>query len=136
VDVWLTKGSDIEAYWTKKKVVREHFSISNDQAISLVKEAMGELGKDAKRTFNKKRSDVVNALKEIQQGEVEITGTAEARKDCKARFGREGLYVGKDLCAKIRKLAKDKKYDRVNSFGKVVPNGCTVAEDLLQLLNA
>lgn len=130
VDVWLTDGSDVEAYWATPPVIAATFEISTEDAREMIDRACDELDANgAKATFNTKRLDVQKLIKAITNGEMDTIGSADARAQLQGE-GREKGFVGKDLISAIRNVAAQKGLKGGHGLTKAIPDGCSLASDL------
>ncbi len=122
IGVWLTKYSDVEAYWAKSEVVASHFELSDQEAQSLIDNAVTL----AKREFadvtvrNTKRTDIRNKIDECRKGSIGAFNDQEVIEEY-SKDGGQHVVLGKTLSTKIREEAKNAGLPNVSSFGKSVP---------------
>ncbi|MEZ2371752.1 ATP-dependent endonuclease [Arthrobacter sp. RCC_34] len=120
--VWVTKYSDIEAYWTSISAVSLGFGVSEDGASALIEEAVKRASVDdqAMRKLRTKRNEIsrlFNGDGKFQQfGEMEVVEEA-------ARAGSQFAVLGKLLLKKVREIATESGWAAANSYGKSVPEG-------------
>lgn len=137
IDIWLTKGSDIESYWIEDSVLAEHFGITTDEARALINDGCNILDAgNADQDFSKKRREIINKLPSYKNDSKDVIGTAEARREL-LESGREFCYIGKDLIVAIRKAAEKKNYEGAPSLTKNIPGQgqIKIATDLQQMLS-
>lgn len=135
---WVTKCSDIEAYWGEKSIIETHFGVDEETAgeILIEAEAAASDGDKALTKRRKKRMDAMQKIPEVKKGELPQYGDAEVETAAK-QHGDQHRVLGKDLVAAIRKSAQDKKLQRSSGFAKGVPTGLHgwIAGDLRGKLN-
>lgn len=139
ISVWLTKHSDVEAYWAEKEVLKAYFFFDDQQAENLLDNAVkaAKQNEGDKKVRNKKRNDIRNKLTECQKGDIGAFNDDEVV----AYYSDNGLHqhviLGKTLCEKIRAQAQADGTHSSSSFGKSVPSGVygKVAQDLKSLLD-
>lgn len=121
---WVTKCSDIEAYWGEKSIIEAHFGVDAETAEEIITEAEAAASNDDKALTKrrKKRMDAMQKIPEVKKGELPQYGDAEVETAAK-QHGDQHRVLGKDLVAAIRKSAQDKKLPRSSGFAKGVPTG-------------
>lgn len=121
---WVTKCSDIEAYWGEKSIIEAHFGVDAETAEEILTEAETAASNDDKALTKrrKKRMDAMQKIPEVKKGELPQYGDAEVETAAK-QHGDQHRVLGKDLVAAIRKSAQDKKLPRSSGFAKGVPTG-------------
>lgn len=133
---WVTKASDVEAYWTNKEVISAHFNIPIEESEQLLNDAvaLASAGDAALKKRRKKRLD--NAQKLNKQGDLPVFGDAEVEAESQ-KHGQQYSILGKDLAKAVRKIAQDRKYPNSGTFGMLVPasHWGTMADDLRDALN-
>jgi len=134
--IWVTKYSDVEAYWINPDVVSKHFNITEDDAKDLVEEARLACHVDdaAIKKVRGKRQDALQKLN--RDAGLPHYGDAEVLSEATVDGLQYGV-LGKSMLASIRGLAKTKGYEGSSSFGKTVPPGLgsPMAEDLRLILS-
>ena len=134
IEIWFTRGSDIEAYWVNHVVIAAEFGISEFQALKLIYKACDRLdAKEDGRRFIKKRGEVIKQIPAYAKGEADHVGSAEARTRLKAE-GRQFIYVGKELLKAIRGVASEQNLKGGHALGKSIPENVEIAGDLKELL--
>lgn len=137
--MWFTRCSDIESYWAVPEVIASHFNQNLEDAKLLLEDAVMSActGDEALKTRRKKRADTINQIKAISKGELPQFGDKEV-EDESTSHGSQYRVLGKDLIAKIRDIAQNKKMAGAQTFGKNVPHLLEkkIAEDLYDLLKS
>lgn len=132
---WITKYSDIEAYWTNPKAIAAHFEISENDADEILAEAVAAAseGDAALMKRRKKRNDAVNKFN--RHGNLPQFGDSDVEREATIH-GSHYAVLGKDLMKQIRAVAQNRKLARVHSFCEVVPPALDgqMADDLRNLL--
>lgn len=130
---WITKCSDIEAYWGEKSIIEAHFGVDAETAEEIITEAETAASNDDKalKKRRKKRMDAMQKIPEVKKGELPQYGDADVETAAK-QHGDQHRVLGKDLVAAIRKSAQDKKLPGTSGFAKGVPTGLQagIADDL------
>ncbi|WP_299508416.1 ATP-binding protein [uncultured Roseobacter sp.] len=121
IGVWLTKYSDVEAYWADTGAVAKHFQIDVQAAQQLIDSAASSARQEnADVTVrNTKRIDIRNKIAECRNGTIGAFNDEQVVQEY-SQDGQQHVVLGKTLCAKVRKQAKAKGYENVSSFGKSV----------------
>ncbi|MBI1263602.1 MAG: AAA family ATPase [Alphaproteobacteria bacterium] len=140
VKVWLTRSSDVEAYWADGAVLTSHFDIDAEAAVTLLTDAVtaGTAdGADAE-CRNAKRHAIRNQVplkKKAEQGQLPTFSDDQVVAEYSVA-GAHHVILGKTLCTKIREAATTRSLDKVARFGKTVPEGLHrhLADDLRQVL--
>ena len=139
IRVWLTKHSDLEAYWAEKDVLKAHFSLDDHQAEDLLNKAVlaAKENENDKTTRNTKRNEIRNNLPACKDGAIGAFNDEQVIVEYSANSVPQHVILGKNLCGKIRAQAKADRYGNSSGFGKSVPTGVhgRVAEDLKSLLS-
>lgn len=133
--VWLTKHTDIEAYWLDVSVVAAHFEIDLAEANGLIFEAFSDtqINDESIKKLRSKRQEILRPWSQDNKlpsyGEDAVI--AEYGKD-----GEQFAVLGKTMMKKLREKAIEKGLPGANTFGHSVPVGLGVnmAEDLGQTL--
>ncbi len=134
IKTWITKGSDVEAYFIRKNYFESIFSFDKDEAQSILKRAKDEIS-DWEKKFKEKRK-VINKDEKIYPSGAGTPTTDDVISElCDGKQNCYKKYVGKTLITKIRKIAQEDKIDGATSFGKLVPVDCDLAQDLKELLS-
>lgn len=134
IAVWLTHGSDIEAYWISDAIVAVEFGITETEARQLIHDACDCLdAKGAGKRFNTKRTEVIKQIPVYAKGEEDHVGSADARARLETD-GREFIYVGKELLGAIRSAASDKGFKGGHGLGRSIPEEAEIGRDLKELL--
>lgn len=125
IGVWLTKYSDIEAYWGSNAVISAHFGVDAIAAQALIDAAItAAQNQNADgECRNSKRHSIRNQqpLKSMsEKGQLATFNDAQVVAEY-SRDGYQHVVLGKTLCAKIRELAMGNGYTNVSGFGKSVP---------------
>ena len=133
IGVWLTKYSDVEAYWANAKTIAAHFEIdvhTAEQLINAAAELEREENEDAE-TRNRKRNDIRSKLKECINGQIGAFNDEQV-VDEYSKDSQHHVVLGKKLCKMIRTQAKAEKFQNIANFGKYVPSGLdqALADDL------
>lgn len=137
--MWFTKCSDIESYWTDTSVIASHFGQLEDDAKSLLKDAVNAACANDKALINrrKKRGDTIKQIKAIIKGELPQFGDAEI-EDAARLHGYQYAVLGKHLISEIRNITQNKNMLGSQTFGKSIPPVLTteIAIDLRDTLNS
>ncbi len=133
--MWLTRFSDVEAYWTEPHIVATHLGISLEAAEALLSKAVEAAcaGDAALKKRREKRKDAINKIN--KNSELPHFGDADVENEA-CKYGNQHKVLGKDLLSSIRKIAQDDGRREAGSLGRSVPNGLGVhmAEDLGKVL--
>ncbi|MCR4512957.1 ATP-dependent endonuclease [Aeromicrobium sp. 50.2.37] len=132
---WVTKYSDVEAYWITPAVVGKHFNMTEDEAEDLIEHARLACNVDdaAIRKVRQKRQDALQKLN--RDAGLPHYGDSDVLQEATIDGPQYGV-MGKSMLSSIRSLAKDRNYEGASSFGKRVPPGLStaMAEDLKLVL--
>lgn len=135
--LWVTKYSDMEAYWTSADVVEAHLGVSRDDANLLIAEAVAHANEqdDAAMKRRKKRVDILAKLK--NDGLLPQFGDKEVF-DSYTVDGHQFGVLGKAMLGRIRERANTRHYPKGSSLGKTVPTGLSkpLASDLEKVLRS
>lgn len=140
IGVWLTKYSDVEAYWGCTSTIIANFGVEALIAQELIQTAITEAQVENADSLcrNAKRHSIRNQppLKSLTEKGLlnnfsDAQVVAEYSKD-----GQQHVVLGKTLCKKIRDKAQAAGYANASSFGKSVPTTMDepIADDLRRLL--
>ncbi|MCX8508286.1 MAG: ATP-binding protein, partial [Rhodobacteraceae bacterium] len=137
ISVWLTKYSDIEAYWADSALLAAHFNLSDSDARALLSAAVSAENFEDK-ALRKRRSKRADMIKKLQNGvaaHLPQYGDNDILTET-TQGGRQYAILGKDMLSALRKAAQDQKLAGVNGFGKSIPAGMAscLAPDLRVLL--
>lgn len=133
VGVWLTKYSDVEAYWANTEAVAAHFEVDLQAAQQLIDAAVtsAQQGNADVTARNTKRNYIRNKIAECKNGAIGAFNDAQVVQEY-SQDGQQHIVLGKTLCTKIREQAKAGQHQNVSSFGKFALAGLdqTMADDL------
>ncbi|TAW50598.1 AAA family ATPase [Rhizobium leguminosarum] len=133
---WVTKHSDMEAYWSNPVAIASHFGTSEDEADQLLAEAIASASahEAALATRRRKRNDAANKFN--KKGNLPQFGDAEVEKEASIHGGQYAV-LGKDLRGAIRAAAHKRKLLGSASFSLIVPTELTgqMADELRNLLD-
>ncbi|WP_188873407.1 ATP-dependent nuclease [Iodidimonas muriae] len=133
IGVWLTKYSDVEAYWANAGAVAAHFGIGVQAAKQLIDAAVTSAQQEYAdvTTRNTKRNDIRNKIAECKKGAIGAFNDEQVVQEY-SKDGQQHVVLGKTLCTKIRKQAEAEGHQSETSFGKCVPSGLdqAMADDL------
>lgn len=129
IAVWITKGSDIEAYFASAEVLTA-FGYAEPEAI--LGDALGKID-NWENTFREKRNEV-NRNSAIYPGGAG-TPTNETVIGELCEENPVGKFVGKTTIKKIRAVLQERGLENASSFGKRIPQGREIAPDLRERLN-
>jgi hypothetical protein len=138
IKVWLTKGSDIESYWTDIEAIEDLLELPSEEAKALLNDAFHDRDCDgANSTFNTKRRELINKIPELQNGSMDLVGSKKARTKLQ-EHGPQHVYAGKDLITSLRKIAQERGITRVHKIGQEIPKKLhgKFAEDLRNLMQS
>lgn len=137
IGVWLTKFSDVEAYWGGIGAVRAHFNLQDDIARKLIDAAVAAAkhGNADVTARNTKRNDIRNKIAQCKNGEIGAFNDAEVVREY-SQDDQQHVVLGKTLCTKIREQAQANGYTGASGFGKSVPAtpDAPLADDLKTLI--
>ncbi|MGB1215666.1 MAG: ATP-dependent nuclease [Pikeienuella sp.] len=121
IGVWLTKYSDVEAYWANSGAVAAHFGIDIQVAQQLIDAAVTSAQRedDDVTVRNTKRNDIRNKISECRNGRIGAFNDGQV-VNTYSEDGQQHVILGKTLCTKIREQAKAEGHQGVSSFGKSV----------------
>ena len=133
--LWLTKHSDIEAYWGGRATLAAHFGITLDEAQDVLDQVVTEsqVGDAATIKMRNKRSEALQKIN--SSGTLPHFGDADVIAEY-ASDGAQFTVLGKSMMAGIRKAAQDKGLAASGVFGKQIPPGVSIALDLKNLIEA
>jgi AAA15 family ATPase/GTPase len=119
---WVTKCSDMEAYWGEQSIIEAHFGVSGEAAADILTEAVNAACAENKALEKRrtKRNDASQKIPEARRGQLPQFGDVEVEAAA-TEHGDQHKVLGKDLVSAIRKSAQDKGLPRASSFGKSVP---------------
>lgn len=137
VSVWLTRSSDVEAYWAEKGIIEAYFGIDAPQAQSLLDAAITAStdGGADQTARNKKRLDIRNKLPECKNGQIGEFSVQQVIDEY-GKAGPQHVILGKTICKKVREAAQAQGYQGLKGFGEIIPDGLQnpLAADLKQTL--
>ena len=141
VKVWLTRSSDVEAYWAETAVLSGHFGIAAAEADTLLANAVtaGKANDADAKCRNSKRHALRQQhplKKKAEQGQL----TPFSDEQVVAEYSNPGAHhviLGKTLCTKLREAAQAQSLAKVAGFCKAVPESLNaqMAPDLKQVLD-
>jgi len=135
ITTWVTKGSDVEAYFVQLKYIQAVLGIGKDEAKSIRKRAKVEIT-DWEKKFNEKRREI-NKNDKIYIGGAGTPSNADVLDEiCAGKSYSHKKFVGKSLVTKIRKIAQEDKIESASSFGKYIPSDVNLADDLKVILES
>jgi ABC-type cobalamin/Fe3+-siderophores transport system ATPase subunit len=133
---WVTKHSDIEAYWANPKAIAGHFGTSEEIGAQVLAEALASASAENAALIKRrrKRNDAANKfnkkgnLPNFSDAEVEAVATIH---------GKQYAVLGKDLQGAIRAVAHGHKLPGSTSFADIVPQELAgqMADELRNLLD-
>lgn len=133
IGVWLTKYSDVEAYWANAEAVTAHFGIDVQAAQQLIDGAVTSAQQENADVTarNRKRIDIRNKIAECTHGAIGAFNDEQVVQ-VYSEDGQQHVVLGKTLCAKIREQAKAGGHQSASSFGKSVLSALdqAMADDL------
>lgn len=137
IGVWLTKYSDVEAYWANAQAVAAHLEIDAQAAQLIIDAAFTSAQQENADVTarNTKRNDIRNKITECRNGTIGAFNDEQVVQ-VYSEDGQQHVVLGKTLCAKIREQAKAEGHQGASSFGKSVPSGLdqAVADDLKSVI--
>ena len=129
VFTWVTRGSDVEAYYCSPEYISNLFEINIEEARLLIKEALENLDEESVRykffrkreriSFMKSHDDVIRRSHEIWNEH----GVSE-----------NITVVGRLLHNSIKTVAAAKKFDSSKLDSCYIPKSCTIAEELEEII--
>jgi ABC-type cobalamin/Fe3+-siderophores transport system ATPase subunit len=128
IAVWITEGSDVEAYFGSVDILRAYGCQEPDIKLAA---AIGEIG-NWESTFRDKRNEI-NGNEIIYPGRAG-TPTNDIVIGELCAENPAGKYVGKTLIKKIRKVLQDDHVEGASSFGKRILDNHEIAPDLKEFL--
>lgn len=135
--LWVTKYSDMEAYWTAVDVVAAHLEIPEGDADVLIKEAVEDANQEDEAAVKRrtKRRDVVGKLK--NDGRLPQFGDKQVY-DAYTKEGDQFGVLGKFMLGRIRQKAQEQRLSRSSSLGTGIPTGLdrSIAPDLEEILRS
>jgi len=139
IEVWLTRHSDIEAYWGHHDVLEAHFCIDPGDARLIIETATKRARHDDNdaQVRNRKRNDIRSKISECRNGNIGNYNDQEVIDAYRAN-GEQYVVLGKTLCEKIREVAHELGHHDYQKFGKTIPNSLIseLADDLFELLSS
>jgi len=129
IAVWITKGSDIEAYFASTEVLA---ALEFEEPDTILSDALGKI-EDWQVTFCGKRNEINRNKTIYPDGAGTPTNEGVLAELCEEN--PIGKFVGKTAIKKIRAVLQERGIENVSSFGKRIPQGCEIAPDLKMLLN-
>lgn len=135
--LWVTKYSDIEAYWASKDSVAAHFNVSTDEAQTILDETVTQSNK-SDAAIIKRRNKRTEALRTVNgSGALPQFGDAAVLSECGVD-GAQFAVLGKTMIAGVRRVTQTRGYEKSASFGKEVPSKLetSFATDLKKLLES
>ncbi|MEP0155882.1 AAA family ATPase [Pseudophaeobacter sp.] len=140
IGVWLTKYSDVEAYWGSVSAISAHFGLNDVDGQALLDAAITEAKHNSadSKCRNSKRHSIRNQppLKSLaEKGQLDTFEDANVVK-VYSQDGEQHVVLGKTLCTKIREQAQAKGYANTSGFGKTVPEALPhpIADELKTLI--
>lgn len=105
IGVWLTKYSDVEAYWANDEAVAAHFGIDAQVAQQLIDSAVTSAQQEnADVTVrNTKRNDIRNKISECRSGAIGAFNDEQVAQ-VYSEYGHQHVVLGKTLCTKMKAL--------------------------------
>ena len=135
IPVWLTRGSDVEAYWACPSTLAALLKIDEARAKEIVDKACDlRDSKDADKVFRNKRKEIYNRIPAYKNGDADQVGADTARDELRA-VDRTHIYVGKDLIRAIREVCSQQGIKGGTRISKDIPGGTTIAYDLKLILD-
>jgi ABC-type cobalamin/Fe3+-siderophores transport system ATPase subunit len=133
---WVTKHSDMEAYWTNPEAIAGHFETSDEVGAQVLSEAIASASAEnaALITRRRKRNDAQNKFN--KKGILPNFGDAEVEKEATIH-GDQYAVLGKDLRGAIKAAAHQRKLANSASFSDIVPAQLVgqMADELRSLLD-
>ena len=133
--LWLTKESDIEAYWIEPDVVAAHFNIDISSALEMINHAVTAACIDDKalKKRREKRKEAINKIN--KNSDLPQYGDGEVENEA-CTNGHQHQVLGKELMSLVREIAKQKGMKNASNFGKSAPVGLNqrMASDLETVL--
>lgn len=133
ITTWVTKGSDVEAYFVRAGYIQSALSVEKDAALHILKRAKSEIT-DWEKKFKEKRKEINKNDKIYPGGAGTPSHDVVLSEICAGKSNSYKKFVGKTLVAKIRLIAQSDKIESASSFGKHIPNDVILADDLKVLL--
>lgn len=136
IPVWITQGSDVEAYWACPKILAALLKIDEAKAEEIIGKACDiRDGKNADKLFRHKRKEIYNRIPVYKNGEADQVGADTARAELQAS-DRSNIYIGKELVGSIREVCSDEGIDGGSRICKEIPAEVSLAEDLKAILES
>ena len=123
ITTWLTKYSDLEAYWVSTKVLKAYFNLGMDQADELLEGAvmLAKEGDEDKIQRTNKRDDIRNKVLGKEKSKISTFNDSEIVGE----YSKDGLQytiLGKTMQTKLRIKAGEMRCINFSGYGKSVPN--------------
>lgn len=129
VFTWVTRGSDVEAYYCSPEYIGSLFEISIESANLLIKEALENLDEEkVKHKFFRKRKRInfMRNYEDVLRRSCEIWNDHHVSKDI--------TVVGRSLHNSLKSVAARKKFDSTKLDSFIIPKSCTIADDLEEII--
>ncbi|NBB81724.1 MAG: AAA family ATPase [Verrucomicrobia bacterium] len=134
IPVWLTRGSDVEAYWACPSILAVLLEIEEVKAKEIIDKACDlKDSQNADRDFRNKRKEIYNRIPAYKNGDADQVGADTARDELSA-VDRTHIYIGKDLISSIRAVCSQEGIKGGTRICKDIPDKTTVADDLREIL--
>ncbi|WP_150297680.1 ATP-dependent nuclease [Salipiger aestuarii] len=134
IPVWITRGSDVEAYWCCPKTLATLLEVDEAKAEKIINKACDiRDSKDADKVFRNKRKEIYNRIPAYKSGDADQVGADTARAELQAA-DRCNIYVGKELVGSIREVCSGEGHKGGSRICKDIPEGVTLADDLKTIL--
>lgn len=135
--LWVTKYSDIEAYWMQKEVLSGHFGLTLDEAQQILDEVVGDakVNDFAVVKMRNKRSEALQKIN--SKGALPHFGDADVLEEY-LTDGEQFTVLGKSMMAGVRRVTQERGLPESASFGKQIPPALAnpVASDLKALIES
>jgi ABC-type cobalamin/Fe3+-siderophores transport system ATPase subunit len=135
--LWITKYSDIEAYWVSQASIECHFEVTPDEAQQILEEATAEANVDDAATI-KRRNKRSEALQKINNtGTLPQFGDADVLNEYSID-GEQFTVLGKSMMASVRRVSQAKGLKGSSGFGNRIPPNLAspLAMDLKDLIES
>lgn len=134
IPVWITRGSDVEAYWACSKTLAALLEIGEQQAEDILRKACDlRENNDAGKVFRNKRREIYNRIPAYKNGDADQVGADAAREELRAE-DRTHIYVGKDLVKSVREICSEEGVKGGTRICKDIPKDVVIADDLRVIL--
>lgn len=134
--LWVTKYSDVEAYWVSRAAVAGHFGVTPDEAQQILDKATLEANVEDAATIKmrNKRSEALSKINSKgtlpQFGDADVIG--EYSTD-----GKQFTVLGKSMMAGVRQVTHAQGLAGSSTFGKQIPlDSLPMAPDLKKLIES